>query len=217
MFEASAQGLFRPLPASRKGQKSLQKTPHGPLPALFGANAEIVKTKVVASGDTGKVQFLDENGASFDWDSVWQELAWVVTICHGAPIDGPNLWRGMPTPIAQPWHQALTGSGFCQEGFEFWTKVQAALRNRRRGKIIMLGCDMGQADESFNYAQKVSWCTDKSVFAAVEEFAAGDAETAFLQVNAIKNLNKPMNGMKEFKPTAPYPADPRDLISKWNS
>jgi hypothetical protein len=156
-------------------------------------HAKIVKTTVAASGGTISVSFTTLDGHGFSFDKA-HHLKRVLTISH-AGVDGPNLALGATDPpieAHQPWGRDSSGE-LTPDAHDFWDTVGGSLRGD--GKIILLGCHMGQE----SYASNVARTTGKHAFAATQSIAAGEWQTTLKYVKSIEahHAKKPM---KDFAP-----------------
>ena len=147
--------------------------------------AIIIQTFVSGSEDAGfSVSFKTLSGAPFSWDEVYDVLR-VITISH-AGFDGPNLSYGAGG--AQPWSVVLKGG---EAAKRFWGLVGDSMVTD--GKIILLGCHMGESA----YAEVVSQFSGETVYASKDFFAAGQSAVVMKHVHAIE-AGKALKPMHEF-------------------
>ncbi len=147
-------------------------------------DAIIVQTTV--SGDVGsyRVKLETSEHTAFSWEDAYGVLR-VLTISHAA-FDGPNLTPGVGG--AQPWSVVLDGG---KTANEFWGSVGESMVPD--GKIILLGCHMGESA----YGLVVHQITRTTVYASGDYFAAGEAKVALRHVLAIED-GKVLKPMQEF-------------------
>ena len=150
-------------------------------------DAVLVKTKVTDSGGTLSVTFITLDGKPFDWATT-HDVGRVLTISHAYSGDGPNL--AYHAGGYQPWGQS--NGKLSDPAKAFWQGVGKTMRSD--GKILLLGCFMGQG----SYAGNVASVTGKQVFAATDLFGAGDSRVAVKTVKAIEKGGK--SALKEFTP-----------------
>ena len=106
-----------------------------------------------------------------------------MTISHGGMCDGPNLDHDGTGE--QPW--GVDPSAACTDeaelgtrGTAFWRRVAGALRPT--GKVVLLGCHMGES----NYAKLVASAVGRDVYAANGDFAAGNRSSALSHVGRME-------------------------------
>jgi hypothetical protein len=151
-------------------------------------DAVIVKTRITDDSGVVTVAFY-KHAQPFSWDRT-TALRRVLTISHGM-LDGPNLGYCdtiLPMEAHQPW--GTNGGDLTEAGTTFWTLVSRHME--AKGKIILLGCLMGAG----NFARNVAKLTKKEVYAATNEFGAGNAKTALKNVRAIEKHKRPPGLLK---------------------
>lgn len=169
---------------------------------LYKNKAKIVKTTVTESGQSMAVTFSKLDGKSFSWADV-EDISSILTISHGAIIDGPNLGYGLGLGY-QPWGTS-SDSNYTElstEGASFWSSIGWELIPV--GKIILVGCSMGKTiddpdNERAPYGQLVADTSRRTVYASNGLFAAADKETVLRHVKAIEQ-GSVIRPMKRFNP-----------------
>ena len=171
---------------------------------VYHNKATIVRTTLSGNADEASVSFRTLNGHHFAWETT-HDVESVITISHGAICDGPNLGYLMPPGQKnQPWDSAVrynrdgSKSNMCSNTLSepakaFWGKVSRSMTSK--GKIILLGCEMG----SGAYAGNVAAVVGKRVFASKGPFAAADEGSVLRHVTAIEH-GKVKGPMKQSSP-----------------
>jgi hypothetical protein len=152
------------------------------------SDAVIVKARITVDSGAVTVSFL-RHAHPFSWDHT-KDLRRVLTISHGM-LDGPNLAFGdavVPAEAHQPW--GVNDGDLTDTGTAFWTLVSRHMETA--GKIILLGCLMGAGQ----FARNLAHLTKRNVYAATNEFGAGDAKTALKNVRAIEDHKRPPSLLK---------------------
>lgn len=168
---------------------------------LYKNKAKILKATVTESGSSLIVTFRKLDGHSFSWVDV-KDISSILTISHGAIIDGPNLAYG---DIGyQPWgtNPDSDYTELSAEGTSFWSSIGWELNPV--GKIILVGCSMGKSiDDPGNqrapYGQLVADTSRRTVYASNGLFAAADKDTVLRHVKAIER-GSAIRPMKRFNP-----------------
>jgi hypothetical protein len=88
---------------------------------VYRGNATIIKTRVTDLSGVASVAFTTFNGHPFLW-GITHNVSRVLTISHGAPVDGPILAISVPEkerqPIAFPGRPGSAASGSCRAEWE---------------------------------------------------------------------------------------------------
>ena len=157
---------------------------------VYANEAVVVETTVRNVWGKLIVTFSTLDGKSFSWTEA-SNLDRVLTISHAGFCDGPNL--ASEEGGYQPWGSLACDATLSVEGAKFWAAIGKALK--AGGKIILLGCSMGEG----LYGQAVANVSKRSTYASNGLFAAGDEPVALKYVKAIeKGLVIPP--MKRFDP-----------------
>ena len=95
----------------------------------------------------------------------------------------------------QPWGGVSDSNhDLAEPSKKFWEMIGRTLRPR--GKIILIGCNMGL----LQYANQVAAASGRTVYASTDLFAAGKSETVVRYVSSLENENVVLRPLKRFKP-----------------
>lgn len=145
---------------------------------VYGEDASIVSAKLVTGPKGSSVTFYAVEGPAFKWD-MKNSVGTFMTISHGGPEDGPILLPG--SLAGQPWGSNAAKTALRKESETFWKYVGGVL-TRKGGKVVLFGCKMGKA----NYARNVALAAGAPVYAATDEIAAADNDTAVNHMTTIE-------------------------------
>jgi hypothetical protein len=160
---------------------------------VYRGRAEVIYTEVELTGASpATVKFFKLDASEFSWADA-HHLITVITVSHGFSGDGPNLAYGLGDERYQAWASDPAG-GLGPAAKEFWgRKVGSAMKEN--GKIILVGCFMGDGE----YARNVAKEAGVKVFASTGLFAAANEDTTLKHVRAIER-GSALRPMKGFDP-----------------
>lgn len=172
---------------------------------LFKIVAQTLSKKIYGGMASIYGVIVKKTNGPLDWSSIHIEgptlkqqlkdglkLSTFMTISHGGPDDGPVM--AYDPKSLQPWGSNAAKSALSTTGTSFWKFIGGKMQGKG-GKIILIGCHMGEA----NYARNVALTSGIKCYAVDGEIAAANETTVLDHVGAIEqgNVIKPM---KKFSP-----------------